>query len=145
MATPTNISAVQTYIKTCADLASGAPVWVNYLGETPTEYAIVPLPGGGIVNELTDLAGNTTREFMFAFQSVESTADDIARLAASGFYEEFSEWLEEQTEAGTLPTLASGRTAVKIEALGAGFLFRQGESATGVYQIQCKLTYEQAA
>jgi len=142
MATPSNIAAVQDYIEAYSGLAANAPVWVDFLGPNPTEYAIVPLPGRVIVEEYIN--GGSSREFAFAFQSVESTADDLNRLASSGFYEAFSEWLESQTEAGAFPTLASGRTPEKIEAVGQGFLFRQGESSTGVYQITCKLTYEQA-
>lgn len=137
------ISAVQTYLKTCTELKSGAPVWVNHLNATPTEYAIVPLPGAKKVEEYLD--GSSLREFPFAFQIVESTADDAARLDNVAFAETFADWLEEQTEAGNLPTLDSGKTAMSIEATIWGHLYEQGTSETGIYQISCKLTYEQAA
>lgn len=127
------LSAIQTYIKTYSDLKTDAPVWVNYLGDEPIEYTIVPLAGARIVEEYIN--GGTSREFPFALQSVESTVDDLGRLASQEFYEAFAEWLRTQTEADNLPTLASGQTAFKIEALGNGFMFQQGESQTGVYQI----------
>jgi len=138
-----NIRAIKTYLAAYSKLKSGAPVWVDYLGATPTEYAIIPLPGARIVE--TYLSGLSKREFPFAFQSMESTADDLERLETQGFYEAFADWLESQTESGSLPTLAVGRTATEIEALGWAYLYRQGDSGTGVYQIQCKLTYEQDA
>jgi len=137
------ISAVQTYIKTYSQLATNAPVWVDYIGKTPTQYAISPLPGARIIE--TTITGKTTREFPFAFELVEFTADDAQRLENLGFFEAFADWLETQTNAGTLPTLASGKTSEKIEALGWGYLLDEGESGTGVYQIQCKLTYAQNA
>ncbi len=137
------IESVQTYIAAYASLKAGAPLWVDNLDGNATEYSISPLAGSRIV--ATDLAGNTEREFAFAFSSTESTADDLERVANIGFYENFAEWLESQTEAGTLPTLDSGKTATKIEALGWGYLYAPGESGTGIYQIQCKLTYEQDA
>ena len=135
------ISAIQTYIKTYSSLAANAPVWVDYIGKEPTQYAISPLPGARIVESNID--GSTTREFPFAFELVEFTADDATRLENLGFFEAFADWLETQNDAGTFPTLAAGKTPEKIEALGWGYLLDEGESGTGVYQIQCKLTYEQ--
>jgi hypothetical protein len=137
----TLISAVRTYILTYSGLATGAPVLVDFLGQTPTQYAIVPLPGARIVERYID--GGTVREFPFAIQSMESTADDLERIENSGFYEALAAWFETQTEAGTLPILGTGKTATDIEALGWAYLFEQGDSATGVYQIQAKLTYDQ--
>lgn len=137
------ISAVQTYIKTYTGLVSNSPVWVNYLSATPTEYAIVPLPGGKIVEQYID--GSSLREFPFAFQIMESTADDAQRLDNAAFAEAFADWLEAQTLAGTLPTLATGKVADSIEAVNWGYLEQQGESNTAIYLITCRLVYEQAA
>jgi hypothetical protein len=137
------IGALKGYIEGFAGLEEGAPVWVNYLSVNPVEYAIVPLPGARIVT--TDIIGNTEREFPFAFQSAESTADDLARLEDIAFFEAFAEWLDAQSEAGELPEMDEGQTPEKIEATGWGFLFEQGESNTGIYQIQAKLSYQQVA
>ena len=137
----TVLSAVQTFVKTYGSLASNAPVLVDFLGAVPTQYAIIPLPGAQVVEWYLD--GGSEREFSFAFQSMESTADELERLENIGFFEAFADWLESQTAAGVLPTLATGKTASKIEALGWAFLYEQGESQTGVYQIQAKLTYSQ--
>lgn len=135
------ISAVQTFIKTYTGL--NGLVYVDMVGQNPTEYAVVPIPGTRIVEKYLD--NSSLREFNFAFQSVESTADDAARLGNSEFYENFADWLESQTESGTLPTMASGKTAEKIEAVTGGYLYQEGESGTAIYQITCKLTYSQDA
>jgi len=45
------ISALKTYIKTYTGLKTGAPVWVDYIGPNPTEYAIIPLPGSKIIEQ----------------------------------------------------------------------------------------------
>lgn len=137
------ISAIQTYIKTYTGLTANSPVWVNYLNDRPTAYSIVPQPGGRILEAYID--GSSWREFPFAFQIVKSTADDAARLDNIGFAESFADWLDAQTKAGTLPTLATGKTPYSIEAASWGFLFEQGDSGTGIYQISCRLVYEQTA
>jgi hypothetical protein len=135
------IGAIQTYLKSYSNLESGAPVWVDYLGSSPVEYSIQPLPGSIVLESYIN--GSSLRSYAFAFQSMESTADDLERLGTQGFYEEFAEWLEQQTENEDLPILDSGKTALSIEATGWGYLYQQGESATGVYQIQCRITYKQ--
>jgi len=137
------ISAVQTYILTYTGLASGAPVWVNHLNALPVAYAIVPLPGVRTLE--TYLDESRLREFPFALQIMASTADDAARLDAIAFGESFADWLEAQTQAGTLPALDAGKTSFGIEATVWGHLFEQGASDTGVYQITCRLIYEHAA
>jgi len=137
----TVLSSIQAYICTYGGLVSNAPVLVDFLAATPTQYAIIPLPGAQVVEWY--LNGGSEREFPFAFQSMESTADELERLENIGFFEAFSDWLESQTIAGVLPTLAAGKTPSKIEALGWAFLYEQGQSETGIYQIQAKLTYSQ--
>jgi hypothetical protein len=138
----TVLSGVQTYIKTYSPL-SGLPVLIDFLASTPSQYAILPMPGSRTIEKYIN--GGSRRQFNFALQSVESTADDLERLDNVGFFETFADWLESQTKAGTLPSLGTGKTATEIEAMNWGYLFQQGDSSTGIYQIICRLEYEQAA
>jgi hypothetical protein len=135
------IEGVRAYLRTYSELSTDAPVWVQYLGTNPIEYAIIPLTGGRVVEEYIN--GTRIMSYPFAFQSMESTADDLARLESAGFYEAFADWLDTQTDAGDLPTLPEGKTAEEIEALGWGYLYEEGDSQTGIYQIQCELIYKQ--
>lgn len=137
------ISALKTYIATYSGLETGAPLLIDVLGKEPTQYAIVPIPGARVAEWYIN--GGSKREYPFAIQSMEANADDATRTAINEFYEDFADWLESQTLAGTLPTLAAGKTAEEVTALGWGFLQEFGESGVGIYQIQAKLTYEQAA
>ena len=137
------IQPIKTFIATYSGLTAGAALTVDTLGAVPTEYAIISMPGGQIVS--TYITGKTEREYPFAFQATVSTADEAQRIVNNGFFEDFAAWLESQTNAGTLPTLETGKTATKIEALGWGFPLDQGESGTAIYQIICKLTYDQIA
>lgn len=138
----TIIESLKAYLKTCPNLADGALLEVDHNGPA-IQYAIVPVPGARVLE--TYLDGGSLREFPFAFQTAAITADDAERIENAGFQETFADWLEAQTEAGNLPTLDAGKTAESITATSWGYLFEQGESDTGIYQIQCKLTYRQAA
>jgi hypothetical protein len=135
------LSALQMYLKTYSGLESGAPVWVDKLGPNVPEYSIVPLPGERIIESYIN--GGSVREYPFAFQVIISTADDPERLETNEFFESLAEWMETQTAAGTLPLLSTGKTPLSIEATQWGYLFEEGESDSGVYQIQCRLVYEQ--
>jgi hypothetical protein len=99
------------------------------------------LTGTRVVEEYIN--GTKVMSYPFAFQSMESTADDLARLESAGFYEAFADWLDSQTDAGSLPELPAGKTAEEIQALGWGYLYEEGESQTGIHQIQCELIYKQ--
>jgi hypothetical protein len=135
------IEGVRAYLREYSELSEDAPVWIQSLGTTPIEYAILPLTGGRVIEEYIN--GTKLMSYPFAIQSMESTADDLARLESAGFYEALADWLDSQTDAGELPELPSGKTAEEIQALGWGYLYEEGESQTGIYQIQCELIYEQ--
>lgn len=135
------IDAVREYIANFAGLANEAVVSVDYIGNDPVHYAIITLPGARVLE--TYLNGATEREYPFAFQAMLSTADDLERVANSGFYEDFADWLEEQTEAGNFPALDEGKTPTLIQAIGWGYIQDAGESGTAVYQITCRLVYDQ--
>jgi hypothetical protein len=137
------ISAVRDYIETYNGVESDEIVYVNFVDDEPVSYSIIPVPGSRIIN--TDIIGNTTREYPFVFRTSMSTADNLERLENAAFFENFAEWLDTQSEAGTLPSLASGQTARKIEATNWGYLYEEGQSDTGIYQINCMLTYRQDA
>lgn len=135
------IGSVRTYLAAYSGLQEGAPLWVDYLGAQPGQYAIIALPGGTVLERY--LNGGSLRQFAFGFQSMESSADDLERLETLGFYEALAEWMETQTESEILPALDAGKTAISIEAMGSGYLMEQGRSDTAIYQVQCKLIYEQ--
>ncbi len=137
----TIIESVKTFIATYSGLTASVPLSVDALGDTPTEYGIIQLPGNKIVESYIN--GGSLREFPFAFQSTMSTADELERIINSGFYESFADWLESQTLAGTLPTMETGKTAETIEAVGWGYIQDQGDSGTAIYQVTCRLIYAQ--
>jgi hypothetical protein len=134
------IESVRDFLLTYAGMAD-AQIHVDALGSTPIEYAVIPLPGERKI--ATYLDGKTQREYPFLIQSVFSTSDEAERIENSGFYETLADWLEEQTESENLPNLGTGKTAESITAVSWGFVYEQGESGTGIYQITCKLVYEQ--
>jgi len=135
------IQALKVYLTVQAQLPEGAPVWVNYLGLDLYSFSLDPMPGEKVIT--TYINDVEVREYPFVFRSMESTADELARIQVAEFYEEFGDWLEDQTESGTLPDLGEGKKPLSLLSDSWAFLYEQGQSETGVYQVRCKLTYEQ--
>lgn len=137
---PTSITAgIQDYLKTYLPLSNG--VYLDFVGEQPTEYAVVMLPELEKIEEYIVHGGVYGRHFLLNMRA--ATNEDADRLINNGFYEAFAEWLYTQTDAGTLPSLPTGYTALSIEALSNGFLMESSEVlSTAVYSINCRLVYE---
>jgi hypothetical protein len=89
------------------------------------------------------LDDGSQRVFPFALDFNASTADELARLGSCGFSEALSDWFEKQTNISNLPSLPTGKTPFSIEVSGQGYLYMEGQSDIGIYQIQCKLIYDQ--
>lgn len=136
------IAALHDFIAGCDHLQPTAPFYVDFIGGD-VSYAIVPLPNNKIIE--TDIIGNTLREYTFAFQFCNLTADDAIRIENSAFSETFSEWLDAKTHNNQLPILPAGATSEAVEATQNGFLYQQGDSESAIYQINCRLIYEQSA
>ncbi len=135
------IQAIRDWFATYASLTTGSPVLVDFLGSKPVQYSVVPMPGKQTVWDVD--YKNSERTYAFAIQSMLYTADDLTRIANSGFYESLSDWFDSQTLAGTLPSLPSGKSAVQVVAETQGFIYSEGQSQTGIYQIACQLEYDQ--
>lgn len=136
------IDSVRTYLLTYPDLEYGN-VNVDYLGPESVNYTVDSIPTTAILSE--DVLGNTVRQFQFVIGSREAYGSDtLQNMANSGWYEAFSDWLDDQTEAGVFPILESGKTPIKIFSSDMGYLM-DGDAAAGNarYQIQCTLIYEQ--
>lgn len=132
-----DIKAIQDYLLSYQALEDDRPVWVEMLGEEPLSYTVFLVPGKQVTE---DIMGNKTVSYPFGFGAVEVIADNSALVTAE-FYETFADWLDTQTEGGTLPTLDTGKTALSIEALDTATIIERAEK-TGVFQILCRLIYE---
>lgn len=133
------IDSIRDYMLNCPVLDAYAKLNVDFLGTQPTEYTIDSQPTTSIVKQYVD--GSAIKQFVFAFGSREYYGPDVLQnIENSGFYEELSEWFDEQSKIGNLPTLKDGKKAIKIEALTTGYLFDATED-NARYQIQARLIY----
>lgn len=136
----TIIKSLWNYFLACP-LTGDRKLNVDYLPESGIEYSIDTTPATDIGKKYTD--GSSIRQYLFVFRSVnEYGSNALQNIANSGFYEQFSDWLEQQNLESNFPELPVGKTPIKIEAQSTGYLFTTGP-AVGRYQIQCRLLYLQ--
>ena len=139
----TIIGALRSYFLTCP-LLGQSRIGVDYLADRAhggVEYSIDTTPATQLVKQYVD--GSSIRQYLFVLRSVNDYGSNaLQNMANSGFYEQLSTWLEDQSRARRLPDLPAGKTAQRIEAQSTGYLFTAGPDM-GRYQIQCRLQYFQ--
>ena len=136
------IESVKNFILTCPHLAELAAVNVDFLPDSPDTYSIEEVPTNSVIQ--TYLDGSQERQYVFVFASRFYYSDETRNnIENSGFYEDFSDWLDEQTEKGNFPVMREGFAPSKIEAMSSGYLFDvSGDLTNARYQIQCRLIYD---
>lgn len=133
------IKQIRAYFLDCPVLDEYAKLNVDYLGVNATEYTIDPGPSDSILKRYVD--GGALKQYLFVFGSRELYGDDeIQNMENSGFYEEFSKWIENQSNEGNLPLLSDGKESRSMEVITSGYLFDASESSAR-YQVQVRLTY----
>lgn len=133
------IKEIREYFLSSPILDELSKINVDFLGTDPQEYTIDGQVFDPVVKKYVD--GGALKQCVFAFGSREYYgADTIQNIENSGFYERFSNWIEEQNNIGNLPMLAGNKEAKSIEVLTSGYLFDSSED-NARYQIQMRLTY----
>lgn len=136
------IDGLRTYIRKCPALRKynkAVKVNVDYLEDKPTTYSIEEVPSDVVIQKYVD--GSSKRQYVFVFASRESYSEDVIdNINNSGFYEDFAEWLEEQTNNDNLPFIGDDKEVLKIEAVTNGYAFKT-DVDTARYQIQCRMIY----
>ena len=136
------IESVKNFILTCPYLAELAAVNIDFLPNSPDTYSIEEVPTNSVIQ--TYLDGSQERQYVFVFASRFYYSDETKNnIENSGFYEDFSDWLDEQSQNANLPVMREGLTHTKIEAISSGYLFDiSGDLSNARYQIQSRLIYD---
>ena len=135
------IESIRDFIAGCPLLKNGVLLNVDRLGATEIEYTVDGEITNPVLRQYTD--GSSLRQFEFVFASRERYgADTLQNIANSGFYEDFADWIESQSNVGNLPKLDKYRVPQYIEVLSGGYVFDSDDSIAR-YQIQLKFVYYQ--
>ena len=136
------IKALRDYISQCPYLYEfNKGINIDYLDNNSTTYSIEEVPCEPIIKRYIN--GDTKRQYDFIFASRESYGADVFQnIENSGFYEDFSNWIEEQSLKGNLPSLEGNKESLEIRVSTTGYAFQTDDNSAR-YQIQLKLIYFQ--
>lgn len=136
------IKALRDYISQCSYLYEfNKGINIDYLDNNSTMYSIEEVPCEPIIKRYIN--GDTKRQYDFIFASRESYGADVFQnIENSGFYENFSRWIEEESSKGNLPSLEGNRESLEIKVSTTGYAFQTDDNSAR-YQIQLKLIYFQ--
>lgn len=109
---------------------------VDFLGENPTEFAIVPIAINPILEKYIN--GSSLRQYQFQLISCNDYGADVMQnMTNSKFYEDLYDVIEQYNEKGNLPNI----TGVKsIKCLNNGAIL-DATTNTARYAIEMKITY----
>jgi hypothetical protein len=130
------ITQIRDFIKSLAIVDSFTRINVDYLGDTPTEYVIEPVPTERIIKQYVD--GSTLNQYVFQFGSRKSYSSDvIENMQNSEFYESFEKCINWCNRQSILPNITGIQS---IECLNVGTIQDAGTD-TAKYSIQMRVTY----
>lgn len=109
---------------------------VDFLGEEPTEFSIVPIRVNPILEKYT--TGGSYRQFVFQLLSCNDYGADVMQnIDNSTFYGNLYELIEQNNNNGVLPNIDGIQS---IECLDNGGIVNAGTN-TARYSIQMRITY----
>ena len=132
------IDEIRKFIEKCP-LFSGNSIKVNYLGDKTVTYSIETVPANPVVRVYADGGKLCQVLFVIASRGLYSQSDKN-NTAVTKFYEDFSEWIENQDKEGKYPELPAHCAAQRLEVLTGQYLYDIG-NMDARYQIQCRFTY----
>lgn len=138
------IEQVREFIAKCPfldDLSNG--IHVDWLDVQVGDYGIMP-SGESVIKREEDILGNVevTKQYNYCLYAQRFTLDDVIRVENSGFLEDFSNWIDEQSQMGGIPILGDVPKEETVTAQN-GMLFALAPNGqTGRYQIQINHIYK---
>ena len=139
------IKAVQEWLKTCplvaGQLGNNVAFHIDYLPEDTTQFSIEDSPGDPVLQEF--FSGRRKAKNYVLASRMEYSESIAQQAANSGFWDDFADWIEAQSDAHNLPDLGEGRTAERVAVTNSGYIVTS-EDGTCRFQIQSRLEYYQA-
>lgn len=138
------IKAVQEWLKTCPLVAGlledGVALRIDWLGAEPASFSLEDAPGSPVIEEYFN--GRTKIKNYVLASRMEYSPDIAQQAANSGFWDDFSDWIAQQSDRGLLPQLDGGRQAEKAEVTGSSYIIT-ADDGTCRFQIQLAIQYFQ--
>lgn len=134
------IEAIRNYISNLDCMATFEnAINANFLDGEIDSFSIEEVPCKPVLKKYLD--GSTKRQFQFSFCSREPYgAEIIQNIDNSGFYEDFTNEIENKNNEGILPIGTNNMEPISIEVTSSAYVVATEED-TAMYQINLNFKY----
>lgn len=137
----TMLQLLRTYFDNCPFFTNGR-LEAECLPDGAFACSVDAAPASNVLEAYID--GSSLRDYFFYLRSEsEYPKATLQQIANCGVSERVAEWMEAQSAQGHLPVLPAGKVPVGLQVQDTIFLSKPASQEQGVYQIQCRLIYEQ--
>lgn len=131
------IDKIREYLFNQNIIDADSRICVDFLGNEPTDFAIMPMPTDPILEEY--ITGEKLYQFQFNLMGImEFGEDTIKNIENSTFFENLYNTITNLNKQGTLPNIDGIQS---IECLNNGTIEETGLT-TARYSIQLRITYK---
>lgn len=139
------IKAMQEWLKTCPlvsqQLEDGVVFNIDYLPDCAPQFSIEDSPSDPIV---TRYFSGSERVKNYVLASRMAYGPDVWLQAEnSAFWDDFTAWIEDQSDAGNLPDLGPHRQVLQVAVTDSGCIITS-EDGSCRFQIQIQVLYYQS-
>lgn len=138
------IESISSYIASlnCMSTFESA-INTNYLAGEIGSFSIEEVPCEPILKKYLD--GSSKRQFQFVFCSREPYgAEVVQNIESSGFYEDFSNEIENKSDQGILPIEIDNVESLSIKVISSAYVVAANQGVTedaAMYQINLVFKY----
>ena len=138
-----DIQAMLEWLASCplaSSLSDGDVAFsIDYLGAEPCQFSLESTPTAPV---LEHYIRGSLRAKNYVLASRMSYSEDMVQQAAnSSFWDDFADWVEDQSSAQHLPQLTGGKKAEAVVCLSPGYILSQ-DANTCRFQIQLQYYQE---
>lgn len=135
------IEAVRTWLKNCTCFDEIKEFGVDFLSSDANTASIEKAPGMKTIERKVN--GDTIKEMNVILRAWFPYSDEIRQnIENSNFYEELSDWIEEQVNDNDLPVFNANKVCTNVEVTTSDYLMAISDNMRkGCYQMQLKVEY----
>ncbi len=133
----TLLEAVKAWVEEYPELGE-LDLHIDQVDDDAPSYSVGT---SGLILLSESVLGIQTWQYNAVLQSREYTADDLSRLNAAAFTEQFIFWTNDRNDGDVLPVLPSGMVPESISADNGMLLDLDEDGDRGLYQIQIHLVF----
>ena len=135
------IEAIRTWLGDCSCFDEIKSFGVDFLSSDANTASIEKAPGAKTIEKKVN--GDTIKEINIILRAWFPYSEELRQnIENSNFYEDLSDWIEEQVNEDNLPVFTANKVCTKVEVTTSDYLVSIADNGRkACYQMQLKVEY----